>query len=59
MTNELRDKEYKDIKRRIKILENGITRELNKNYKKEENRQKKIAEINKRIIFWNNRLANI
>ena len=59
MTNEMRDKEYKDIERRIRILENGIIRELNKNYKKEENRQKKIAELNKRITFWNNRLANI
>ena len=55
----MRDKEYKDIERRIRILENGIIRELNKNYKKEENRQKKIAELNKRITFWNNRLANI
>ena len=59
MTNEMRDREYKDIERRIRILENGIIRELNKNYKKEENRQKKIAELNKRITFWNNRLANI
>ena len=59
MTNEMRDREYKDIERRIRILENGITRELNKNYKREENRQKKIAELNKRITFWNNRLANI
>lgn len=59
MTNEMRDREYKDIERRIRILENGIIRELNKNYKREENRQKKIAELNKRITFWNNRLANI
>ena len=59
MTNEMSDREYKDIERRIRILENGIIRELNKNYKKEENRQKKIAELNKRITFWNNRLANI
>ena len=55
----MRNEEYKDIKRRIRILEDGITRELNKNYKREENRQKKIAEINKRIAFWNSRLANI
>ena len=59
MTNEMRNREYKDIEKRIRILENGITRELNKNYKREENRQKKIAELNKRITFWNNRLANI
>lgn len=59
MTNEIRNEEYKDIQRRIKILENGITRELNKHYKREENRQKKIAELNKRITFWNSRLANI
>lgn len=59
MANEMRDREYKDIERRIRILENGIIRELNKNYKREENRQKKIAELNKRITFWNNRLANI
>lgn len=59
MTNEMRNKEYKDIEKRIRILENGITRELNKNYKIEKNRQKKIDELNKRIIFWNNRLANL
>lgn len=49
MTNE-------EIIKRIKILLNGVDREMKKHYKREENREKKLNELYKKIEFWSNKL---
>lgn len=49
MTNE-------EIIKRIKILLNGVDREMKKYYKIEANREKKLNTLYKKIEFWSNKL---
>jgi len=54
-----REMDLKTIETYINNLKKGIQRENQKHYFKEENRQKKINELNKKLNFWYDRLASI
>lgn len=54
-----REMELKTIETYISNLTKGIQREKQKHYFKEENRQRKINDLNKKLDFWYGRLASI